>query len=146
MTGILSLKLFLVPSLIYAVTLAGRRWGPMVAGWLSAFPVVSGPILLAVTLKQGPDFAATAAEGTLLAVVAILVFSLGYAWASNMFCVLGSMSSALAAYTIAAVVLQSTHRFRVASRPTDCGGIFLSASGRAHRANSRQGLGESRPA
>lgn len=27
MTGILSLKLFLVPGLIYAVTLAGRRWG-----------------------------------------------------------------------------------------------------------------------
>jgi hypothetical protein len=109
MTGILALKLFLVPSLIYAVTLAGRRWGPMVAGWLSAFPVVSGPILLAVTLEQGSDFGANAAEGTLLAVVAILVFSLSYAWASNMFGVLGSMSSALAAYAIAVVVLQSTH-------------------------------------
>jgi hypothetical protein len=109
MTGILSLKLFLVPSLIYAVTLAGRRWGPMVAGWLSAFPVVSGPILLAVTLEQGSDFGATAAEGTLLAVVAILIFSLGYAWASNMFGVLGSMSSALAVYTMAVVVLQSIH-------------------------------------
>jgi hypothetical protein len=109
MTGILYLKLFLVPSLIYAVTMAGRRWGPLVAGWLSAFPVVSGPILLAVTLEQGSDFGATAAEGTLLAVVAILVFSLGYAWASNMFGVFGSMSSALAAYAMAVVVLQPIH-------------------------------------
>jgi hypothetical protein len=109
MTGILALKLFLVPSLIYAVTLAGRRWGPIVAGWLSAFPVVSGPILLAVTLEQGSDFGANAAEGTLLAVVAILIFSLGYAWASNMSGVLGSMSSALAGYAMAVVVLQSIH-------------------------------------
>lgn len=108
MTGVLCLKLFLVPSLIYGVTLAGRRWGPLVAGWLSAFPVVSGPILLAVTLEQGSDFGANAAEGTLLAVVAILVFSLGYAWASNMFGVLGSMASALAAYGVAVVALQST--------------------------------------
>jgi hypothetical protein len=109
MIGILSLKLFLVPSLIYAVTLAGRQWGPVVAGWLSAFPIVSGPILLAVTLEQGSAFGATAAEGTLLAVVAILVFSLGYAWASNRFGVFGSMSSALAAYVVAVVGLRSIH-------------------------------------
>lgn len=37
MTAVLALKLFLVPVLIYLVTLAGRRWGPLVAGWLSAF-------------------------------------------------------------------------------------------------------------
>ena len=109
MTGILSLKLFLVPGLIYAVTMAGRRWGPLVAGWLSAFPVVSGPILLAVTLEQGSDFGASAAEGTLFAVVAILIFSLSYAWASSMFGVLGSMSAALAAYATAVMVLQSIH-------------------------------------
>ena len=109
MIGILSLKLFLVPSLIYAVTLAGRQWGPVVAGWLSAFPIVSGPILLAVTLEQGSAFGATAAEGTLLAVIAILVFSLGYAWASNRFGVFGSMSSALAAYVVAVVALRSIH-------------------------------------
>lgn len=109
MIGILSLKLLLVPSLIYGVTLAGRRWGPIVAGWLSAFPIVSGPILLAVTLEQGSDFGATAAEGTLLAVVAILVFSLGYAWASSRFGVFGSMMSALAVYALAVAGLQSLH-------------------------------------
>jgi hypothetical protein len=109
MIGILSLKLLLVPSLIYGVTLAGRQWGPIVAGWLSAFPIVSGPILLAVTLERGPGFGATAAEGTLLAVVAILIFSLGYAWASGRFGVFGSMSSALAAYAIAVTGLLSIH-------------------------------------
>ena len=44
MTSLWLLKLLLVPALIYAVTLAGRRWGPDVAGWLSAFPILSGPI------------------------------------------------------------------------------------------------------
>lgn len=80
---LLLLKLLLVPTLILGVTLAGRRWGPDVAGWLSAFPILSGPILLFIALEQGPEFAATAAHGTLLAVLAILVFSLVYAWAAQ---------------------------------------------------------------
>lgn len=77
---LLALKLLLVPTLIAGVTFAGRRWGPGVAGWLSAFPILSGPILLVLALEQGPEFAAQAAHGTLLAVLAILVFSLAYAW------------------------------------------------------------------
>jgi hypothetical protein len=107
MAPILLLKLLLVPSLIYLVTLAGRRWGPEVAGWLSAFPIVAGPILLAVALEQGNVFAANAAEGTLLAVVAILVFSIAYAWASRYFGVLGSLVSALLAYAAAVAGLQA---------------------------------------
>lgn len=80
---LLALKLLLVPTLIALVTLAGRRWGPGVAGWLSAFPILSGPILLILALEQGPAFAANAAHGTLLAVLAILVFSLAYAWTAQ---------------------------------------------------------------
>jgi hypothetical protein len=106
MFKILILKLFLVPFLIYIVTIAGRRWGAAVAGWLSAFPIVSGPILLVITLEHGVDFGASAAEGTLLAVVAILVFSLGYAWATLRFAVLGSMLCALAVYALAVLGLK----------------------------------------
>lgn len=107
MPAILILKLFLVPTLIYAVTLAGRRWGPAVAGWLSAFPIVSGPILLTISLEQGAGFAATAAGGTLLAVVAILVFSIAYAWACLRFSVIGSLACALLAYAVAVAGLQA---------------------------------------
>lgn len=107
MTAVLALKLFLVPLLIYLVTLAGRRWGPMVAGWLSAFPIVAGPILLTLTLEQGAAFAAHAAEGTLLAVVAILVFSLAYAWACVRHGVAVSMLLALLAYGLAVAALQA---------------------------------------
>lgn len=56
MTAVLALKLTLVPLLIYLVTLAGRRWGPAVAGWL-AFPIVAGPTLLTLALEQGLPFA-----------------------------------------------------------------------------------------
>lgn len=80
MNLILILKLFLVPALIAGVTLAGRRWGPAVAGWLSAFPVVSAPILFFIALDQGAGFAAV---GTLSAVLAILAFGLSYAWAAT---------------------------------------------------------------
>ena len=107
MNTVFFLKLLLVPILIWLVTLAGRRWGPGVAGWLSAFPIVAGPILFALTLEQGPGFAAQAAEGTLLAVVAILVFSVAYAWAAMYSGVAGSMALALLAWGMAVAALQS---------------------------------------
>jgi hypothetical protein len=103
---ILLLKLLLVPSLIALVTLAGRRWGPQVAGWLSAFPIVAGPILLVIALEQGPAFAAAASANTLLAVLAILVFSIAYARCAH----LGmprAMAAALLAYALAVLVLTS---------------------------------------
>jgi hypothetical protein len=108
MNAVLLLKLLLVPLLIYLVTLAGRRWGPAVAGWLSAFPIVAGPILFSLTLEQGAAFAARAAEGTLLAVIAILVFSLAYAWASVRCGVAGSMALALLAWAGSVAILQAT--------------------------------------
>ncbi|MFY9479549.1 MAG: hypothetical protein WAQ08_18065 [Aquabacterium sp.] len=83
MNGLILLKLTLVPALIAAVPLAGRRWGPAVAGWLSAFPVVAGPILLFMGLEQGPTFTATAAAGTLTAVLANLAFGIAYAQAAS---------------------------------------------------------------
>ncbi len=80
MSALILLKLALVPALIALVTLAGRRWGASVAGWLSAFPVVSAPILFFVALEQGPLFAARAATATMSAVLCILAFGLPYAW------------------------------------------------------------------
>jgi hypothetical protein len=106
MASTLVLKLFLVPFLIYMITLAGHRWGPAVAGWLSAFPVVAGPILLTIAFEHGAPFAAAAAEGTLLAVGATLVFCVAYAWASGRFGVTGALVAALLAYAGAVTLLQ----------------------------------------
>ncbi|MES2535745.1 MAG: hypothetical protein V4632_07710 [Pseudomonadota bacterium] len=81
----LALKLFLVPSLIAVITLIGRRWGPLVAGCLSGFPVVAGPILLLVYMEYGAVFAAGAASAALNAVPGNVCFGLGYAWAATRF-------------------------------------------------------------
>lgn len=106
LTPILALKLLLVPFLIYLVTLIGRRWGPDVAGWFSALPIVAGPILLTMALEQGAGFAAAAAAHTILAVVAVLVFSIAYAWASMRLGIAGSMALALLAYALTVAGLQ----------------------------------------
>src|SRR4051794_1227544 len=52
MSVVLGLKLVLVPSLIAGATLAGRQWGAFVAGWLSALPLVAGPILFFIAIEQ----------------------------------------------------------------------------------------------
>jgi len=76
------LKLLFVPALIGAITLAGRRWGPAVAGWLSGFPIVAGPILFFVALEQGPQFASASAVGALAGGLAWMAFAVCYAWAA----------------------------------------------------------------
>lgn len=105
MDTVLALKLIVVPALIVLVTLAGRRWGPAVAGWLSAFPVVAGPILWFIALEQGPVFAARAAVGTLSAVLGMLAFGLGYAWAATRYPWFLSLPLSYVAYAAAVVVL-----------------------------------------
>src|SRR5262249_20178928 len=59
----LALKLVLTPTLIGAVSMAGRRWGPGVSGWLVGFPLTSGPVAFFLALDQGVSFAAGAAGG-----------------------------------------------------------------------------------
>jgi len=72
-------KLVLTPLLIGAVTLAGRRWGPGVSGWLAGLPLTSGPVSVFLAIEQGAQFASRAALGTLAGVAAVAAFSLSYA-------------------------------------------------------------------
>lgn len=109
MDPVLVLKLVLVPLLVGGVTLASRRWGPAVGGWLSAFPVITAPILLLVAMQQGVAFAAEAAVGTLAAVLANVVFGLGYAWTAVRFAWGLALLAAFVGYclAVAAVVAWS---------------------------------------
>jgi hypothetical protein len=77
---IVLLKLILVPGLIALVTLAGRRFGPRLGGWLNALPLVAGPVLFFLALEQGDAFVARAAEATLAGLAAVAAFSVIYAW------------------------------------------------------------------
>ena len=80
---LLALKLLLVPSLLAVISLAGRRWGPGVAGWLAGFPSLTGPILFFLALERGPGFTAQAAVLCLACVFPAITFGVAYAWASR---------------------------------------------------------------
>src|SRR5687767_7305786 len=79
----LLLKLLLVPGLVALVTLAVRRWGPAVGGWLAGLPVVAGPVLVFYALEQGNVFAAAAAHSTLTGLIATVAFAVAYARGST---------------------------------------------------------------
>lgn len=76
---ILGLRIFLTPFLIIGATLASRRWGPSVSGWLIGFPLNSAPVSLILALQYGPDFAERAGVGTLAGIASLCAFSLAYA-------------------------------------------------------------------
>lgn len=82
---LLILKLLLTPTLMIAVTLAGRRWGPKVAGLLAGLPLTSAPVSVFLAIEQGADFAAKAALGSLSGVGSVGVFCLAYALAARRF-------------------------------------------------------------
>jgi hypothetical protein len=79
---LLILKLCVVPALVVTVTLGARRWGPRVGGLLTSFPIVAGPTLFFFAVEQGNAFVREAARATLMALVAVAVSGLVYAWAS----------------------------------------------------------------
>jgi uncharacterized membrane protein (GlpM family) len=79
----LLLKLLIVPLFLCGVSIAARRWGPQIGGLLAGFPIVTGPILFFLSVEQGPEFAARAAQGSLLAVIACVAFGLAYSHSSR---------------------------------------------------------------
>lgn len=75
---LLALKLLLVPSFLAGVSLASRRWGPGIGGWLAGLPLVTGPILFILALEQGGEFTAGVASGSLYAVASAIAFGTVY--------------------------------------------------------------------
>lgn len=118
-------KLAVVPSLIAGITLAGRRWGPAVAGWLSAFPVVAGPILAFMAIEQGAAFTTKAATATLSAVLAILAFGIAYAWAATQHRWPLSLAAGFVAYALAVTGLNAGALMLQASVPLVLGALLL---------------------
>jgi hypothetical protein len=74
------LRILLAPALIGAASLAGRRWGPAVSGWLVGLPLTSAPVTFLLALEHGPSFAAQVALGTLAGTVSQILFAVVYAW------------------------------------------------------------------
>src|SRR5512147_1291905 len=76
--NLLLLKLLVTPALIGTASLAGRRWGHSISGWLVALPLTTGPITFFLALSHGPAFAASAAAGTLAGGISQAAFVAAY--------------------------------------------------------------------
>jgi uncharacterized membrane protein (GlpM family) len=74
----LVLKLALTPVLITGASVAGRRWGGAVSGWLVGLPLTSGPVAVFLAVEHGPRFAGRAAVGSLSGAAAEAAFCIGY--------------------------------------------------------------------
>jgi len=79
----LALKIFLTPVLICAASLAGRRWGETIGGWVVGLPLTSGPVAFFLALDYGTEFAWHSAEGSLGGVAAQAGFCVAYGWAAK---------------------------------------------------------------
>lgn len=102
---LLPLKLLLVPAFLLLLSLAGRHFGPSIAGWLAGLPVVAGPILFVLALENGSNFAISAATSSTAAVFASVSFSLAYAHVSLRAAWPKALAAALGAWASAASLL-----------------------------------------
>jgi hypothetical protein len=101
----LLLKLLIAPLIIGGTTLASRRLGPAIAGWLVSLPLTSGPVVFFVLLEQGSSFAVAVGSAALAGGFALCAFSLAYARVALRAGALVSLAAASVGYlTLAAVV------------------------------------------
>jgi hypothetical protein len=105
--GILILKLTLTPVLIGAASLAGRRWGAEVGGWLVGIPFTSGPIAFFLAVGPGVHFAADSSVGILAGAVSQTAFALAYAWMALRFAWTWCVAAATVAFALATLVLDA---------------------------------------
>lgn len=102
----LTLKLVLTPALIGGASLAGRRWGPGVSGWLVGLPLTSAPVAVFLALDQGAAFAAGAAVGTMEGAISQAAFCLAYGWLAFRGGRLPAIGASVLAFALATALLQ----------------------------------------
>lgn len=73
------LRLALVPMAVWLASLAARRWGHSVSGYLGGFPLIGGPLTLYLALDHGAEFASRAATVTLGVIIAQAVYLTAFA-------------------------------------------------------------------
>jgi len=102
----LTLKLVVTPALIGAATLAGRRWGQSIGGWLVGLPLTTGPVAFFIALDHGESFAAAAVVGSLAGAVAEVAFSLAYGWSALRYSWPPALLAGTVAYAAVATLVQ----------------------------------------
>ena len=83
--NIFALKLILAPVIIGSASLAGRKWGPAVSGWIIGMPLTSGPVVFFIALSHDAAFAANASLGVISGGLSLVAYALTYAWLATRF-------------------------------------------------------------
>ena len=104
--NIFILKLVLAPIILGSASLAGRRWGAAVSGWLVALPLTSGPVAFFLALSHDRAFVFDSIRGTLSGGFSLIAFSLTYAWVSRKFNWQVSIASGIFVFAGMTVLLQ----------------------------------------
>lgn len=77
------LKLCLVPASILLASLAARRFGHAISGLLAGFPIIGGPIVVALMIDLSPAQVADITQATLAACPASIAHIVTFAWLSR---------------------------------------------------------------
>jgi len=104
---ILALKLILAPVIIGSASLAGRKWGPTVSGWIVGMPLTSGPVIFFVALSHDADFAANSALGVLSGGLSLAAYALTYSWLAVKFRWQITITGALLVFATSTTLLQN---------------------------------------
>ncbi|KIY40680.1 membrane protein [Pseudomonas sp. 10-1B] len=98
------LKLIVTPLLMWAISLAARRWGGLLGGLLSGMPITSGLVMTFLCLEQGTAFALGALPGALGGLAAVQATYTFYLLATRRLGVASAVLLALLFYGLAAYV------------------------------------------
>jgi hypothetical protein len=100
------LKLIMAPTLIGLASLAGRKWGPAISGWIVGMPLTTGPVIFILAVQQGTAYATTAALGTLSGGLSLMLFALTYSWLARSFRWPLTLTVSLSLFFVATFILQ----------------------------------------
>ncbi|MGE8062504.1 hypothetical protein [Pseudomonas sp. NPDC089547] len=99
---LLYLKLIVTPLLMWAISLASRRWGGLLGGLLSGLPITSALVMTFLCLEQGTAFAMGAVPGALGGLAAVQATYTFYLFATRRLGVAAAVLLALLFYGLAA--------------------------------------------
>jgi hypothetical protein len=99
------LRLALVPAAVWVASLAARRWGHTVSGYLGGLPLIGGPITLYLALDHGTAFAAQSAMVTLAAILGQAAHLLAFAHGARAWRWPAALAAGWASFALLAAVV-----------------------------------------
>ncbi|HVN16678.1 MAG TPA: hypothetical protein VMT73_13115 [Anaerolineales bacterium] len=140
--NIFVLKLIMAPLIIGSASLAGRRWGEAVSGWIVGMPLTSGPVVFFVAITEGATFAKDASLGVLSGGFSLVIYALTYAWLATRFRWPIAITGSLLLFGISTTLLQNASfplvPLFLAVIAAIALGLYLMPKGEVVQANDRE--------